>query len=186
MRGITRWRCCTMSTPKRRTSPALGSKRPSSIARVVVLPAPLPPSSAVVTPRATVKSMPSTAIVSPNRLLRPRTAMTGSLMARDYGGKRARGPARPPHGGPARARLHGQRRAAIIRTRFVPGRSPRMTAEATASAQPIRAATPASGVSVSLRMLVLIRWLAVAGQAAALLVVHFVLGFDFPLLAALA
>src|SRR5215469_3276791 len=45
------------------------------------------------------------------------------------------------------------------------------------------AAAPVQGrVSVSLRMLVLIRWLAVAGQAAALLVAHFVLGFDFPIL----
>jgi two-component system sensor histidine kinase RegB len=43
-----------------------------------------------------------------------------------------------------------------------------------------------SGVSVSLRMLVLIRWLAVAGQAAALLVAYFVLGFDFPIMVPLA
>jgi len=52
--------------------------------------------------------------------------------------------------------------------------------------EPIGATKPAGGVAVSLRMLVLIRWLAVAGQAAALLVVHFVLGIEFSILAALA
>src|SRR5487761_1858244 len=40
-------------------------------------------------------------------------------------------------------------------------------------------------VAVSLRMLVLIRWVAVIGQAATLLVVHEVLGFALPLTAAL-
>jgi two-component system, sensor histidine kinase RegB len=52
-----------------------------------------------------------------------------------------------------------------------------MTSEAALAAAPVQ-----GRVSVSLRMLVLIRWLAVAGQAAALLVAHFVLGFDFPIL----
>lgn len=42
-----------------------------------------------------------------------------------------------------------------------------------------------SDVAVSLRMLVLIRWVAVIGQAATLLVVHEVLGFALPLTAAL-
>src|SRR5487761_1758717 len=42
-----------------------------------------------------------------------------------------------------------------------------------------------SDVAVSLRMLVLIRWVAVIGQAAALLVVHYALGFALPLSAAL-
>lgn len=41
-------------------------------------------------------------------------------------------------------------------------------------------------VSVSLRKLVLIRWVAVIGQAAALLVVHYGLGFALPLKSALA
>ncbi len=40
---------------------------------------------------------------------------------------------------------------------------------------------PGSGVSVSLRKLVLIRWVAVGGQAVTLLVVHDMLGFDLPL-----
>ena len=42
-----------------------------------------------------------------------------------------------------------------------------------------------SDVAVSLRMLVLIRWVAVIGQAATLVVVHEVLGFALPLTAAL-
>src|SRR5487761_89 len=42
-----------------------------------------------------------------------------------------------------------------------------------------------SDVAVSLRMLVLIRWVAVIGQAATLLVVHYALGFALPLSAAL-
>ena len=45
--------------------PAVGISRPSSIAIVVVLPAPLPPSSPTVAPAGTVKSMSSTASVSP-------------------------------------------------------------------------------------------------------------------------
>jgi two-component system sensor histidine kinase RegB len=45
---------------------------------------------------------------------------------------------------------------------------------------------PGTDVSVSLRMLVLIRWVVVAGQAATLLVVHYVLGFVLPLQGALA
>jgi len=47
------------------------------------------------------------------------------------------------------------------------------------------ARTP-GGVSVSLRTLVLIRWVAVLGQAATLLAVRYGLGFEFPVVAALA
>lgn len=48
-------------------------------------------------------------------------------------------------------------------------------------------ATPEAGFSrISLRALVPIRWLAVAGQALALLTVHYVLGFRLPLAPALA
>ena len=39
---------------------------------------------------------------------------------------------------------------------------------------------------VQLRTLVLIRWVAIAGQMATLLVVHYGLGFDLPLIAAIA
>lgn len=45
---------------------------------------------------------------------------------------------------------------------------------------------PGIDVSISLRKLVLIRWVAVVGQAAALLVVHYGLGFVLPLRSALA
>ena len=62
MRGSTRKRCRTMSSPKTVIEPELGSSRPSSMESVVVLPAPLPPSSAVVDPAAMVKSIPSTAL----------------------------------------------------------------------------------------------------------------------------
>ena len=51
-----------MSSPSTCTVPEVGNNRPSRIDRVVVLPAPLPPSNAVVMPRATVKLIPSTAI----------------------------------------------------------------------------------------------------------------------------
>ena len=44
----------------------------------------------------------------------------------------------------------------------------------------------AGGVSVSLRTLVLIRWVAVLGQAATLLAVRYGLGFEFPVVPALA
>src|ERR1700722_840539 len=44
---------------------------------------------------------------------------------------------------------------------------------------------PPNDVSVSLRKLVLIRWVAVLGQAVTVLVVHFGLGFKLPLTSAL-
>ena len=37
---------------------------------------------------------------------------------------------------------------------------------------------PITDVSISLRKLVLIRWVAVIGQAATVLIVHFQIGFD--------
>lgn len=51
---------------------------------------------------------------------------------------------------------------------------------------PVSARDPGGGVSVSLRMLLLIRWVAVLGQAATLLVVHFGLGYALPIVAAMA
>src|SRR5260370_1411102 len=50
-----------MSSPRRRTLPASGRRRPSSIDSGVVLPAPLPPSSAAVPPAATAKAIAATA-----------------------------------------------------------------------------------------------------------------------------
>ena len=51
---------------------------------------------------------------------------------------------------------------------------------------PVSARGPGGAVSVSLRMLLLIRWVAVLGQAVALLVVHFGLGYALPILPAMA
>lgn len=51
---------------------------------------------------------------------------------------------------------------------------------------PVSARDPGGGVSVSLRMLLLIRWVAVLGQAATLLVVHFGLGYALSIVAAMA
>src|SRR3989344_3197396 len=58
-----------MSTPKMETLPEVGSSSPSSMESVVVLPAPLPPSSAVVDCAATSKLMSSTAITLSKCLL---------------------------------------------------------------------------------------------------------------------
>ena len=52
--------------------------------------------------------------------------------------------------------------------------------------EPVSARDPRGGVSVSLRMLLLIRWVAVLGQAATLLVVHFGLGYGLPIVPAMA
>ncbi|HKT18072.1 MAG TPA: ActS/PrrB/RegB family redox-sensitive histidine kinase [Stellaceae bacterium] len=49
-----------------------------------------------------------------------------------------------------------------------------------------REATPRTDVSISLRKLVLIRWVAVIGQAATLLVIHYGLGYRLPIESAFA
>jgi len=54
------------------------------------------------------------------------------------------------------------------------------------TASPSDRRRPGTDVSVSLRMLVLIRWVVVAGQAATILFVHYGLGFVLPLEGALA
>src|SRR5437879_6185282 len=64
-----------MSTPSTWISPAVGSSRPSSMEMVVVLPAPLPPSSPSTAPRGTVKVRSSTATISPYTLRKCRTSM---------------------------------------------------------------------------------------------------------------
>ena len=61
IRGSADSRSRRMSTPSTRISPSVGSSTPSSIDSVVVLPAPLPPSSAVVVPLRTAKLTPLTA-----------------------------------------------------------------------------------------------------------------------------
>jgi len=61
-----------------------------------------------------------------------------------------------------------------------------VSAVVTSVDDPVSARRPGGGVSVSLRMLLLVRWLAVAGQTATLLVVQFGLGFELPIVAAFA
>src|SRR5476649_1394722 len=67
-----------MSIPSTWISPTVGSSRPSSIAIVVVLPAPLPPSRPSTAPRGTLKLRSSTATTVPYTLRRCRTSMEGA------------------------------------------------------------------------------------------------------------
>src|SRR5690606_2489259 len=85
-----------MSTPKISILTRVGSSRPSSIARVVVLPAPLPPSSAAVVPGRTSKLKPSTATTLPKLLLTWRTAMAASDVARSLAYRAPLGSPGPP------------------------------------------------------------------------------------------
>ena len=64
--------------------PASGLMKPSHISTVVVLPAPLGPSSASTSARRTSRSSPETAVVDPYRLLTPRSR-TGSVGAGGHG-----------------------------------------------------------------------------------------------------
>src|SRR5471032_795637 len=64
-----------MSMPRTWISPTVGSSRPSNMAMVVVLPAPLPPSRPSTAPRGTVKVRSSTATTVPYTLRRCRTSM---------------------------------------------------------------------------------------------------------------
>src|SRR5664279_1543656 len=71
--------------------PAVGSMRPSSIRRVVVLPAPFGPRNPVMLPSATSKLRLSTATTVPKRLVRPLIWMDvmWPLCADDVGGASA-------------------------------------------------------------------------------------------------
>ena len=51
-----------MSAPNTRTVPAVGVTSPMIMAMVVVLPAPLPPSSPVIEPAGSAKLIPATAM----------------------------------------------------------------------------------------------------------------------------
>src|SRR5258708_10343803 len=57
-----------MSIPSIRAVPEVGVRSPQSIRSVVVLPAPLAPRKPKISPRATVKLTPSTAVTTPYRL----------------------------------------------------------------------------------------------------------------------
>src|SRR4051812_27944825 len=64
-------------SPSTSTSPESGSRRPSKISTVVVLPAPFGPSMPKHSPRRTSRSRPATATVSPYRLTRLRHRSAG-------------------------------------------------------------------------------------------------------------
>src|SRR6266550_6191576 len=66
-----------MSSPAKRMVPASGRRVPASWLMKVVLPAPLGPMSACVSPSATWKSMPSLARSAPKLLKRPFTSSIG-------------------------------------------------------------------------------------------------------------
>src|SRR5690625_4494009 len=68
-----------MSCPSTRAVPASGTSRVASIRTIVVLPAPLGPSRPKTVPRSTVRSTPSTAVVSPNLLTRPSASIAGAF-----------------------------------------------------------------------------------------------------------
>src|SRR6266403_706936 len=77
------------SSPANRIVPASGARSPESWPISVVLPAPLGPMIASVSPSATSRSTPSVATRPPKRLVRPRTASSGSAIARDRAGQQA-------------------------------------------------------------------------------------------------
>src|SRR5215467_2548847 len=70
------------SRPLTLTRPAVGSSRPAIIRIVVDLPAPFGPRKPVTTPGGTTKSSPSTASVSPYRLLRFSTSIIACSLHR--------------------------------------------------------------------------------------------------------
>src|SRR4051794_12398832 len=81
MRGFTSSARVATSTPRTIACPPSGARSPSRISTVVVLPAPFGPSRPKISPAATWKSMPSTATMSPYRLISPRTSTTGPVGA---------------------------------------------------------------------------------------------------------
>src|SRR3954464_15479372 len=66
-----------MSSPAKTMRPASGRRLPASWLMKVVLPAPLGPITACVSPSRTSKSMPSVARSAPKLLVRPRTSSIG-------------------------------------------------------------------------------------------------------------
>ena len=69
-----------MSRPARRTMPASGASWPFSMLKQVLLPAPLGPISASISPAETAKETSATACTPPKALCRPSTWRTASLM----------------------------------------------------------------------------------------------------------
>ena len=105
--------------PRTRTVPPWGRRKPSQVSSVVVLPAPLGPSTAVMLPRSTVRSRPSTAVLSPYLITSPPTSTAGGgevgtrPQSRSVAGtvgearRRSAGGVRPS-GGPAEPAVTGE------------------------------------------------------------------------------
>src|SRR5688572_16230991 len=76
MRGASSACWVTGSSPRTRTDPPSGRRNPAMVSTVVVLPAPLGPSSATTSPASARKDTLATAVRSPKRTVRPATSMT--------------------------------------------------------------------------------------------------------------
>src|SRR5262245_18984972 len=63
------------STPRTRTVPLSGRRKPASVSTMLVLPAPFGPTSPKISPSFTVNDTPSTATVRPYTFRRPSTSM---------------------------------------------------------------------------------------------------------------
>src|SRR4029078_1302297 len=68
------------SRPSTRTSPVVGLDRPSTMSMVVVLPAPLGPRNATISPCWSSRSMPRTAGTSPHGLVTPESETAGTAV----------------------------------------------------------------------------------------------------------
>src|SRR5262245_21532242 len=80
------------SAPAKRIRPASGRSSPASWATSVVLPAPLGPITAWISPGRTARATPSVATTPPNRLVSPCVSRSGSAIPQD-GGEEAEEPA---------------------------------------------------------------------------------------------
>jgi len=110
------------SIPATRMVPASGRARPVSMLSVVVLPAPLGPSSPISSPRSTVRSIPATARTPSKLLVRPRT----SIMRRDLHGSALPGaphwpPGTRPRSGKSRDLQSRCARAPCVTPLILPG-----------------------------------------------------------------
>jgi len=80
MRRLTSRESWNTSNPATRTLPEVPGMNPERILRVVLLPAPFGPSRPTISPRATVKEMPSTAVCPAYRLVRFSTSIMGAAL----------------------------------------------------------------------------------------------------------
>src|SRR5215470_15868967 len=75
-----------MSSPFRRTTPSSGNSNPAMILSSVVLPEPLGPRMVTSSPRYTARSIPASAVTSPNRRTIPLSARSASPLPVSAGG----------------------------------------------------------------------------------------------------